>query len=81
MPHVDIMSSQFKSRNIDAAKANATVKAFIPAVQKLREELSERTYSLWGFIRSHVTEYRNPLYRRDSTTDVLRLTLCPQSVR
>lgn len=38
MPHVDIMFSQFQSRNIDAAKANASLKAFNFAVQKLRDE-------------------------------------------
>ncbi|XP_050687156.1 myotubularin-related protein 6-like isoform X2 [Eriocheir sinensis] len=56
---------------------------FIGNCQKDRVDLrlAERSYSLWGFIRNHVTEYRNPLYRRDSTTDVLRLTLSPQSVK
>ncbi|XP_045595761.2 zinc finger MYM-type protein 1-like [Procambarus clarkii] len=38
MPHVDILFSQFQSRNIDAAKANASLKAFTSAVHKLRDE-------------------------------------------
>ncbi|XP_042222708.1 zinc finger MYM-type protein 1-like [Homarus americanus] len=38
MPHVDIMFSQLQSRNIDAAKANASLKVFNSAVQKLRDE-------------------------------------------
>ncbi|XP_042226471.1 zinc finger MYM-type protein 1-like [Homarus americanus] len=37
MPHVDIMFSQLQSRNIDAAKANASLKVFNSAIQKLRD--------------------------------------------
>ncbi|KAK3854666.1 hypothetical protein Pcinc_038871 [Petrolisthes cinctipes] len=56
---------------------------FIGNCQKDRVDLrlSERTYSLWGYISSHEREYRNPLYRKDSTADVLRINLCPQSIR
>ncbi|XP_066971474.1 myotubularin-related protein 6 isoform X3 [Macrobrachium rosenbergii] len=56
---------------------------FIGNCQKDRIDLrlSERTYSLWGYIKCHESEYRNPLYRRDSTADVLRLNLCPQSIK
>ena len=38
MPHVDIMFSQFQSRNIDATKANEIVKAITSWVQKVRDE-------------------------------------------
>ncbi|XP_068211304.1 myotubularin-related protein 6 isoform X3 [Palaemon carinicauda] len=56
---------------------------FIGNCQKDRIDLrlSERTYSLWGYVKCHEPEYRNPLYRRDSTADVLRLNLCPQSIK
>ncbi|XP_071515135.1 phosphatidylinositol-3,5-bisphosphate 3-phosphatase MTMR6 isoform X2 [Panulirus ornatus] len=56
---------------------------FIGNCQKDRVDLrlAERTYSLWGYMRCHESEHRNPLYRRDSTADVLRLNLCPQSIR
>ncbi|KAG7165960.1 Myotubularin-related protein 8-like [Homarus americanus] len=56
---------------------------FIGNCQKDRVDLrlSDKTYSLWGYLRSRESEYKNPLYRRDSTADVLRLNLCPQSVR
>ncbi|KAG0729553.1 Zinc finger MYM-type protein 1 [Chionoecetes opilio] len=38
MPHVDILFSQLQSNTIDAAKANASLKVFNSAVQKLRDE-------------------------------------------
>ncbi|XP_045583051.1 phosphatidylinositol-3,5-bisphosphate 3-phosphatase MTMR6 isoform X1 [Procambarus clarkii] len=56
---------------------------FIGNCQKDRIDLrlADRTYSLWGYLRCHQSEHKNPLYRKDSTADVLRLNLCPQSVR
>ncbi|XP_063597502.1 myotubularin-related protein 8-like isoform X2 [Penaeus indicus] len=56
---------------------------FIGNCQKDRIDLrlADRTYSLWGYMKMHESEYRNPLYRRDSTTDVLKVILCPQSIR
>ena len=38
MPHVDILFLQFQSRNIDATKASASLKAFNSSVQKVRDE-------------------------------------------
>ena len=38
MPHIDILFSQFQSRNIDATKASASLKAFNSSVQKVRDE-------------------------------------------
>ena len=33
--------------------------------------LSEKTYSLWGYMWSHLDEYINPLYQSDSHDGVL----------
>ena len=41
MPHVDILFGQLQSTSIDAVKANSDLAAFLDALQKIRDELSE----------------------------------------
>lgn len=43
--------------------------------------LSERTYSLWGWLAKHDAEYVNPLYDADAVPGTLRAQLAPQSIR
>ncbi|XP_066146115.1 myotubularin-related protein 8 isoform X2 [Euwallacea fornicatus] len=43
--------------------------------------LSERTYSLWGFMANHLDEYLNPLYDPNETPRVLSPQLIPQNIR
>nr|XP_006824875.1 PREDICTED: myotubularin-related protein 8-like [Saccoglossus kowalevskii] len=33
--------------------------------ERLEHRLSEETYSLWGYLQSRMTDYVNPLYRKD----------------
>lgn len=42
--------------------------------------LSERTYSLWGFMMNHLSEFLNPLYKRDSE-DIIHPSAAPQSIK
>ncbi|KAG8233295.1 hypothetical protein J437_LFUL012230 [Ladona fulva] len=43
--------------------------------------LSERTYSLWGYMANHMNEYLNPLYKPDSHTGILMPNLAPQNIK
>ncbi|KAB7507017.1 Myotubularin-related protein 8 [Armadillidium nasatum] len=56
---------------------------FIGNCQKDRIDLrlSDRTYSFWGFVKVHEAEYRNALYRKDSTPDFMKPTLLPQNIK
>ncbi|XP_042242452.1 zinc finger MYM-type protein 1-like [Homarus americanus] len=38
MPHIDVLFSQFQSRNIDAVKANVSLNVFNSTIQKIRDE-------------------------------------------
>ncbi|OQV20460.1 Myotubularin-related protein 6 [Hypsibius exemplaris] len=53
--------------------------------EKERKELrlEERTYSLWGFMKRHLTEYINPLYdaERCRNMDILVPDIAPQQLR
>lgn len=42
--------------------------------------LSERTYSLWGFLSNHLNEFLNPLYKRDSE-GIMHPSATPQSIK
>ncbi|XP_025086594.1 myotubularin-related protein 6-like isoform X2 [Pomacea canaliculata] len=50
---------------------------------RLDLRLSERTYSLWGYIHRHVREYVNPLYKKDHevTSAILKPNIAPQSIK
>lgn len=56
---------------------------FIGNCQKDRLDLrlSERTYSLWGYMFKHVNEYVNPLYSAESTPGTLIPNLSPQNIK
>nr|XP_049697376.1 myotubularin-related protein 6 isoform X1 [Helicoverpa armigera] len=56
---------------------------FIGNCEKDRRDLrlSERTFSLWGYMASHLNEYKNPLYNPKSHPDVLKPDLGAQSIR
>ncbi|XP_076315839.1 myotubularin related protein 6 [Tachypleus tridentatus] len=43
-------------------------------------KLSERTYSLWGYINNHMSEFLNPLYKKDQER-LLTPSLAPQGFR
>lgn len=43
--------------------------------------LSERTFSLWGFMASHMNEYYNPLYDPSAASDLLAPNLISQNIR
>lgn len=47
-------------------------------MRKLR--LKDRTYSLWGYLANHLTEYLNPLYK-PSGVDFLEPDLAPQTIK
>ncbi|XP_035231649.1 myotubularin-related protein 6-like [Stegodyphus dumicola] len=55
---------------------------FIGNCEKDRVDLrlSERTYSLWGYLMNHLSEFLNPLYRRD-LDDVLHPSPAPQTMK
>ncbi|EZA54228.1 hypothetical protein DMN91_000584 [Ooceraea biroi] len=60
---------------------------FIGNSEKERQilRLSERTYSLWGYLANNMNEYINPIYRcnrynNEESVDVLRPKLAPQSI-
>ncbi|XP_055935036.1 myotubularin-related protein 6-like isoform X3 [Argiope bruennichi] len=55
---------------------------FIGNCEKDRVDLrlSERTYSLWGYLMNHLSEFLNPLYKRE-VDDVLHPSLAPQAMR
>lgn len=47
--------------------------------------LSERTYSLWGYLANNTNEYISPIYRcnrynNEDSADVLQPKLAPQSI-
>lgn len=56
---------------------------FIGNCEKDRRDLrlAERTFSLWGYMASHLNEYKNPLYNPKSHPDVLKPDLSAQSIR
>ncbi|KAK5644181.1 hypothetical protein RI129_008026 [Pyrocoelia pectoralis] len=48
---------------------------------RLDLRLSERTFSLWGYMSYHMSEYINPVYVEDETPGILIPNLCPQNIR
>ncbi|CAG9782479.1 unnamed protein product [Diatraea saccharalis] len=56
---------------------------FVGNCQKDRRDLrlSERTFSLWGYMANHLNEYKNPLYNPKAHPDVLKPDLNAQSIR
>ncbi|KAF7280256.1 hypothetical protein GWI33_006252 [Rhynchophorus ferrugineus] len=56
---------------------------FIGNCEKDRVDLrlSERTYSLWGYMANHLDEYINPLYDPQETPKVLSPQLIPQNIK
>uniref|UniRef100_A0A2L2YBW1 phosphatidylinositol-3,5-bisphosphate 3-phosphatase n=1 Tax=Parasteatoda tepidariorum TaxID=114398 RepID=A0A2L2YBW1_PARTP len=48
--------------------------------ERMDLRLSERTYSLWGYLMNHLSEFLNPLYRRD-VDDALHLNAAPQTIK
>ena len=49
--------------------------------QRNELKLSERTYSLWGYLVTHNDEFVNPLYDRATQSEVLRPNLSPQNIQ
>jgi myotubularin-related protein 6/7/8 len=43
--------------------------------------LSERTFSLWGYMANHMNEYINPLYSALATPDILTPNIAPQNIK
>ncbi|XP_067141955.1 myotubularin-related protein 6 isoform X3 [Centruroides vittatus] len=57
---------------------------FIGNCEKDRVDLrlKERTYSLWGYLSNHLSEFLNPLYKRDSELKGrMRPCLAPQAMK
>ncbi|CAG5053971.1 unnamed protein product [Parnassius apollo] len=56
---------------------------FIGNCEKDRRDLrlSERTFSLWGYMASHLNEYKNPLYNPKAHPDILKPELSAQNIR
>ena len=56
---------------------------FIGNCEREREvlQLSEKTYSLWGYLIANNDEFTNPLYDPSSQSDVLRPTIAPQFIK
>lgn len=44
-------------------------------------KLSERTFSLWGYMANHMNEYINPMYRPGEIDDVIVPNLSPQMIK
>lgn len=45
-------------------------------------KLTERTFSLWGYMANHMNEYINPLYRPGADVDdIIRPNLAPQVIK
>lgn len=47
---------------------------------RLDLKLSERTFSLWGYMANHLNEYINPLYRPEMD-EIIKPNLAPQCIR
>lgn len=47
---------------------------------RLDLRLSERTFSLWGYMANHINEYVNPLYRPE-IEEILKPNLAPQCLK
>merc|ERR1719420_2874230 len=56
---------------------------FIGNCQRERQELklSEKTYSLWGFLTNSADEFVNPLFDQSGKNDVLKPNISPQNIR
>ncbi|KAF5300008.1 hypothetical protein FQR65_LT09264 [Abscondita terminalis] len=48
---------------------------------RLDLRLAERTFSLWGYMSYHLSEYINPVYIAEETPGILIPNLCPQNIR
>ncbi|XP_026472858.1 myotubularin-related protein 8-like isoform X1 [Ctenocephalides felis] len=47
---------------------------------RLNLKLSERTFSLWGYMQKHRNEYLNPLYKAENVIDLLDVDFIPQNI-
>ncbi|XP_041970088.1 myotubularin-related protein 8 isoform X2 [Aricia agestis] len=56
---------------------------FVGNCEKDRRDLrlSERTFSLWGYMASHLNEYKNPLYNPKAHPELIKPDLSAQSIR
>ncbi|GBP81251.1 Myotubularin-related protein 6 [Eumeta japonica] len=56
---------------------------FVGNCEKDRRDLrlSERTFSLWGYMANHLNEYKNPLYNPKAYPDLLKPDLNAQNIR
>ena len=56
---------------------------FIGNCDKQRQnlKLSERTYSLWGYLVTHNDEFVNPLYEKSTYAEILKPNLSPQNIK
>lgn len=57
---------------------------FCPEIEIFLNEnfrLSERTFSLWGYMANHMNEYMNPLYCAEETPGTIVPNLFPQNIR
>ncbi|KAK4887660.1 hypothetical protein RN001_003931 [Aquatica leii] len=48
---------------------------------RLDLRLAERTFSLWGYMSYHLSEYINPVYIAEESPGILVPNLCPQNIR
>lgn len=44
-------------------------------------KLTEKTFSLWGFMANHMNEYLNPLYKPGEVDDIIVPNLAPQCIK
>ncbi|XP_065576033.1 myotubularin-related protein 8-like isoform X3 [Artemia franciscana] len=56
---------------------------FIGNCEKDRVDLrvSERTYSLWGFVSANINDFLNPFYLNDKENQILRPDLSPSNIQ
>ena len=59
------------------------VKVVCPLSTSSMLRLSERTYSLWGYLTRHIQEYVNPLFKKEHevTNPVLKPSVSPQCLK
>ena len=59
------------------------VKVVCPLSTTSMLRLSERTYSLWGYLNRHIQEYINPLFKKEHevTNPVLKPSVSPQCLK
>lgn len=50
-------------------------------VEYVNCRLSEKTFSLWGYMANHVSEYLNPLFHPEENCEFLILNTASQNIR